>query len=109
MDSLNDELKTVKTNNVKYILILLYFIAVYSAFIFYDVSLIYHVIFIGGLVFLIINYEKTEKELAGVKMKNFYIKAKLSYKIEELESSVNKTNSEFNKQVLHNILEEIEV
>ncbi|MCB0730091.1 MAG: hypothetical protein KDC88_03560 [Ignavibacteriae bacterium] len=109
MTNLTDELNTIKTNNFKYLLILIYFIVVYSAFLYHDVSIYYHVIFIVGLVVLVIFYEKIERELASVKMRNFYIKAKLQYKIDELEVSINKNNSEFNKKILQNILEEIEV
>ncbi|MBK8945332.1 MAG: hypothetical protein IPM32_08695 [Ignavibacteriae bacterium] len=109
MDRLSEELNTIKTNNKKYILILGFFIVVYSAFIQYDVHYAYHIIFILGAAFLTIGYDRIEKELASVRMKNFYIKAKLSYKIEEIEKSITKNKDDFDKKVLQNILEEIEL
>ncbi|MBK7104129.1 MAG: hypothetical protein IPH62_02460 [Ignavibacteriae bacterium] len=109
MDRLSEELNTIKTNNKKYILILVFFIVVYSAFIQYDVHFAYHVIFIFGAAFLTIGYDKIEKELATVKMKNFYIKAKLSYKIDEIDNTINKNKDDFDKKVLQNILEEIQL
>jgi hypothetical protein len=109
MDRLSDELKTIKTNNLKYLFILFYFILVYSAFIYYDLHLLYHIAFISGLVLIVVGYEKIERELAAVKMKNFYIKAKLTYEIDELDVSINKNNDEFNKKMLQNILEEMDL
>jgi len=42
-------------------------------------------------------------------MKNFYIKAKLSYRINELEDTLKKDKSDFEKQMLQKVLDEIEV
>jgi hypothetical protein len=109
MNKLSEELTTIKTNNQKYLFILAYFILVYSIFIYYEVHLAYHIFFIIGSILLTIGYEKIERELAAVKMKNFYIKAKLSYKIEELESEINKNKSDFDKKILQNILDEIDL
>lgn len=109
MDRLSEELNTIKANNKKYIIIFAFFIFVYSAFIVYNVHLAYHIIFILGAAFLTLGYDRIEKELAVVKMKNFYIKAKLSYKIDEIDKTINKNKDDFDKQVLQNILEEIQL
>ncbi len=109
MNRLSEELNTIKTNNTKYIVILIFFIIVYSAFIQYDVHVAYHFIFIIGSAFLTFGYDRLERELAAVKMKNFYIKAKLSYKIDEIDNTINSTKKDFDKKVLQNILEEIEL
>lgn len=109
MDKVKEELKTIKINNHKYIFIFAYFILVYSAFIYYEIPIIYHIFFITGLVIFTIGFEKKERELARVKMKNFYIKAKLSYRINELEDSLKKDKSDFEKQMLQKVLDEIEL
>ncbi|MBK7980289.1 MAG: hypothetical protein IPK06_09905 [Ignavibacteriae bacterium] len=51
MDRLSEELNTIKTNNWKYFLILLFFIVVYSAFIIYNAHIAYHLFFIFGADF----------------------------------------------------------
>lgn len=109
MDRLSEELRSIKTNNLKYLYILIFFVTIYAAFIYYDIYFVYHLIFIIGLGLFVYSYEKLERELASVKMKNFYIKAKLTYQIDELEGSISKSKDDYNKKVLHNILEEMEL
>jgi hypothetical protein len=109
VDRLSEELNTIKTNNWKYFLILLFFIVVYSAFIIYNAHIAYHLFFIFGAAILTYGYDKIEKELTAVKMKNFYIKAKLSYKIDEIDNIIDKNKSDIDKKVLQNILDEIDL
>lgn len=109
MDNIQDSLKTIKVSNKKYIFILAYFIAFYSVFILYEISIIYHILFILGIVGFTFAYEKIERELARVKMKNFYTKAKLSYRIKEIDESIKKDKNEFEKEMLQKVLDEIDI
>ena len=108
MKKYSEDLVSTKSNNLKYIFILIYFIVVYSAFIHYNIDVLYHVAFIVGIIGFTLALEKVEKELRAVRMKNHFIKSKLSYKIDELESAMIKKHGAENKKIIEGLLKEIE-
>jgi hypothetical protein len=87
---------------------LLYFILVYSAFIYYNISILFHVIFISGLVIFTYLYEKNERELGAARLRNHYIKSKLYFKIQEVENSIAKKHGDEYQKIMEELLEEIE-
>jgi magnesium-transporting ATPase (P-type) len=109
MDKITEELGLIKTNKLKYFYILIYSIIVSFGFVYYNVHITYLITFTGGLILLTIAFEKLEKELASIKMRNLYIKAKISLKINEMEKLIEKDNENFYKKTLQSLLNEIEV
>ena len=109
MDKIPIELREAKTSNLKYFYILIYFTLISFCFVSENVPLLYLAIFIGGLIIITISFERLERELAIVKMKNFYIKTKLSLKVDELENLINKNQNDISVKLIKNLLEEIEV
>ncbi|MCW8849144.1 MAG: hypothetical protein OQJ81_04120 [Melioribacteraceae bacterium] len=109
MEKVPIELKEVKTSNQKYFYMLIYFTIISYCFVSENVPILYLAIFIAGLIIITIVFERLERELAMVKMKNFYIKSKLSLKVEELENMINNNQENISLKLINNLLEEIEV
>ena len=109
MYNFNDELSKIKINKSKYIFILAYCILISFGLIYNNVHFLYVLLFFAGLIGFTIYYEKMENDLAIEKMKNHYVKSKISLKIDELEKSVQQSKDSSNRIMLESLLEEIEL
>lgn len=101
-----DDFIPVKKNTLKYLFPLILFLAVYPAFIIYEVHFIFQIAFIIGLLFFTYNYDKLEKELNEAKMKNHYVKSKIGLKINELDKTLESSKREYSIKLLQSIIDD---
>lgn len=108
MSRISTDLHSIKQSHFKYLFPLVLFVVVYPAFHISEVHFFFQAAFIFGLIIFSISYDRLEKELNRVKMKNHYLKSKINMKIEELNSSIDKSNKAASTELLQSIINEME-